>query len=208
MSDRKTPSARSRFHAAHTEAYSFLQNISIPQPKSNYTIEDALRIYESRREAILEDLRIKRVQENIRNKIKNAVSKEVDLIFGKRLAETMDIEHDMSRLLSDDEEVTGVAPAPREKAARKSLVHSDSEHEESLESDASDAEAGLFMSSVADLYRSNTRPRIECAQDVPETTVHKKPLLFSATKDQIAKKLGNKEAKSTFGFTQLEKEHE
>lgn len=184
-----------------TDVEHFLQGVRIAPRSTEYSVEEALHAYEARRESVLTELRIRKVQENVRNKICGEKSDRVDLLFHRNTHS--DIANDMSGLLSEDGDANASQPG--------SLVSEDcsssqsgSEHGSTSEDEeyAGADEPTLFLSSVADIYNQDASEHVEYAEDVAETAVDGLPVL-NAAQDLIRRKLEEKEEGKKFGFEQL-----
>eukprot|EP00866_Antonospora_locustae_P002099 jgi/Antlo1/2099/349 len=184
-----------------TNVQDFLQGIKIVPCSTEYTVDDALCAYEAKRESLFTELRIRKVQDNIRNKIRGKKSNRIDLVFCRNMSS--DLGSDMSCLLSKDGD-SSVSQAYNMVLKECCASHSGSMYDSTSEDNeyAAMDEPTLFLSSVADIYNQDALERVEYADDVTETTVDGLPV-FNAAQDLIRKKLEEKEECKKFGFEQL-----
>lgn len=184
-----------------TDVQHFLQGIRIAPRSAEYSVEDALCAYEAKRESVLTELRIRKVQENVRNKICGEKSDRIDLLFHRNTH--ADLANDMSSLLSEDGDSSATQPGslvPDDCCSSQSDSKQDSTSEDKGHADVD--EPTLFLSSVADIYNQDAPVHVEYADEVAETAVDGLPVL-NAAQDLIRRKLEEKEEGKKFGFEQL-----
>lgn len=184
-----------------TDVQCFLQGIRVAARYTEYTVADALCAYEANRESVLTELRIRKVQENIRNKICGEKNDRVDLVFHRNTHS--DIASGMSCLLSEDGDSD--APQPGDPVPEDSSASQNGSVYDSISKDVEYSgaeEPTLFLSSVADIYNQDVPGHVEYAEEVTETAVDDLAIL-NATQDLIRRKLEKKEERKKFGFEQL-----
>ncbi|KAL0265577.1 UNVERIFIED_CONTAM: hypothetical protein PYX00_011289 [Menopon gallinae] len=189
MTHTQTPAAEGP--RKNQDVQHFLQSIRIMPCASNYTVGDALHAYETRKEVVLSELKIRRVQENVRNKICGERSSRVDLVFHRDTHE--DIASDMSCLLSEDGDTCAHSPGDSASEECCSTL-SDSMHDSASAEELCTrvGEPSLFLSSVADIYNNDGGEYVEYADEVTVAAVDGLPV-FDAAQDLIRRKLEEKD---------------